>query len=161
MKHHRQDLLKSLKLFIKENICLAALCILFFLCYREIAGAWLTLIMLAIFVSYFFVMALGAIGLTKFTQHERSHTLTTRRLFHYSIFAAMPIYFLWLLFSLIPIVQYEVWLLTGLPLVIVTGFTLVSIADRWKGKLAFYWSLQVSIYLCLLIGGQLIVNFIL
>ncbi|MBQ3014642.1 MAG: hypothetical protein IJD75_05865 [Clostridia bacterium] len=161
MMTKRKDFFKSLKIFIKENICLTVLCIVFFLFYRELAGAWLTLIMLAIFVSYFFVMAVGTIGLTKFIQHERSHTLTTRRLFCFSILAAMPIYFLWLVFSLIPIVQYEVWLLIGLPIVIVTAFTLASIADRWKGKLAFYWSLQVAIYLCLLLGGQLIVNFIL
>ena len=148
------------KMFAKEHICLVAMCIMFFLFYRELAGGWLTLIILAFLIVYVAAMALCAFGLTQFMQHEKSHTLTKRRIFWFSAFVATPIYFLWLVFSLIPIIQYEIWMLTGLPLVIVTGLTLASLADRWKGRRCFFWSLQIFIYICLLVGGQLMVHLI-
>jgi len=61
---------------------------------------------------------------------------------------------LWLAFSVIPIAHYAVWLLTGLPLCIVTGLTLSEIADRWNEKRPLYWAIQIVIYLALLFIGQ-------
>lgn len=155
------DTAKTIRMFIKEHIMMALICVTFFVVYRELAGALLTLLILAFLILYATANALCHYGMTKFLQHEKSNTVTQKRLVGYSFLIGMPIYFLWFVFSLIPIIQYEVWMLTGLPVVIVTGLTLFSIADRWKGKKAVYWSIQLFIYLSLLIGGQLLIHFIL
>ncbi|MBQ8311329.1 MAG: hypothetical protein IJX80_10005 [Clostridia bacterium] len=98
--------------------------------------------------------------MTKIAQYERSCTLCFQRTFGYSFLVAMPIYFLWLLLSLIPIVYYEIWFLTGLPLCICTGFTLVSISEKWRGWRILFWGIQIAIYLILTVTGQLICRII-
>ena len=157
MKLSRVEVLESIRMFLKEHITMALICVLFFMVYKDLTNHGLILLILAFAVLYATVMAVCHYGLSKFTQYEKNHTVTPQRLVGYSFLIAMPIYFLWLVFSLIPMIQYELWLMTGLPLVIVTGFTLHSIADRWVGKRALFWSIQIGIYLSLLIGGQLIV----
>ena len=137
---------------------MALICVLFFMVYKDLTNRGLILLILAFAILYASVMAVCHYGLSKFTRHEKNHTVTPKRLVGYSFLIAMPIYFLWLVFSLIPMIQYEMWLITGFPLVIVTGFTLNSIADRWSGKRVLFWSIQIGIYLSLLIGGQLIVR---
>ena len=156
----KADTAKMIKMFIKEHIMMALICVTFFAVYRELAGALLTLLILAFLILYATANALCHYGMTKFLQHEKNNTVTQKRLVGYSFLIGMPIYFLWFIFSLIPIIQYEVWMLTGLPVVIVTGFTLFSIADRWRDTKALFWVIQLFIYLSLLIGGQLLINFI-
>lgn len=161
MKISKDDFFKSFKTFFKEHIIMALVCVMFFWAYKDLTNDILILAILIFSVLYVTVMAVCHFGLSKFTQHERNHTVTRKRLVGYSFLIAMPIYFLWLFFSLIPIIQYELWLLTGLPLMVITGLTLCSIADRWKGNLILFWSIQIGIYLFLLVGGQLAVRYLL
>ena len=158
MKKSRVELLESLRMFLKEHITMALICVLFFMVYKDLTNHGLILLILAFAILYASAMAVCHYGLSKFTRHEKNYTVTQKRMVGYSFLIAMPFYFLWLVLSLIPMIQYELWLMTGLPLVIVTGFTLNSIADRWSGKRVLFWSIQTGIYLSLLIGGQLIVR---
>ena len=136
------------------------ICVVFFVVYRECAGAMVTLVILAFLVLYATANGICYYGMTKYLQHEKNNTVTGKRVVGYSFLIGMPIYFLWLVFSLIPIVEYELWLLTALPLVLVTGLTLSSISDRWEEKKVVCWVIQLVIYLCLLIGGQCLVSFV-
>ena len=155
------DTLKTIKTFMKEHIMMALICVIFFTVYKELSGPLFALLLLAFMVLYATASAICHYGMTKFLRHEKNNTVTQKRLVGYSFLIGMPIYFLWFVFSLIPIIQYELWLMTGLPLVIVTGFTLFSISDRWKEKKILFWGGQILIYLCLLIGGQCLVFFVL
>ena len=154
------DVGKTLKEFVKEHISMVLICIIFFVVYREFSGATVALAILSFLVLYAISNGLCYYGMTKYLQHEKSNTVTGKRLVGYSFLIGMPIYFLWFVFSLIPIVEYELWLLTGLPLVIVTGFTLSSISDRWEEKKIWFWVIQIVIYLFLLIGEQFLVAFV-
>ncbi len=151
------DTVKTIKTFMKEHIMMALICVAFFAVYKELSGALFTILILTFMVLYATANVLCHYGMSKFLQHEKNNTVTQKRLVGYSFLISMPIYFLWLVFSLIPIIQYEIWMLTGLPLVIVTGLTLFSISDRWREKKVLFWSIQLAIYLCLLIGGQCLV----
>ena len=143
-------------MFIKENISLAIICVLLFLFYKEIWGSFAACIIVLMLLLYSVVMLLCSFGMTKIAQHERSGTICFRIVFGYSFLVAMPIYFLWALFSLVPIVQSELWLLTGLPLCLCTGLTLASISEKWVARRTLFWTIQIAIYLTLTVAGQLI-----
>ena len=109
MKLSRVEVLESIRMFLKEHITMALICVLFFMVYKDLTNHGLILLILAFAVLYATVMAVCHYGLSKFTQYEKNHTVTPQRLVGYSFLIAMPIYFLWLVFSLIPMIQYELW----------------------------------------------------
>ena len=150
----RPDVVTTLRSLIREHVSMALICLAFFVAYRRIAGTALMLAILAFVLLYVGAITGCHFGMAKFLQHEKNNTVTQKRLVGYSFLIGLPIYYLWLLFSLIPIAHYSVWMLSGLPLVITTGFTLFSIADRWRENKALFWSAQLVLYLCLLFGGQ-------
>ena len=150
----RLDVVTTLRSLIREHVSMALICLAFFVAYRRIAGTALMLAILAFVLLYVGAITGCHFGMTRFLQHEKNNTVTQKRLVGYSFLIGLPIYYLWLLFSLIPIAHYSVWMLSGFPLVVTTGFTLFSIADRWKGKQALFWTAQLVLYLCLLLGGQ-------
>lgn len=159
MKHNRLErFLSFLGRFAKEHISMALVCVLLFFFYRNMVGDFVILIVLAFLVLYGTAMAACYFGMIKLEKHQRSGSVTGKRVFGLSILISMPIYYLWMVVSLIPIVRYELWLLTGLPLVIITGTTLFSVVDHWRENKAWFWLFQVGVYLCMLLGGQLVIH---
>ena len=159
MKSNRlEKLLDFLGRFAKEHISMALACVLLFSFYRDMVGDFVLLIVLVFLVLYGTAMAVCYFGMTKLEKHQRSGSVTGKRVFGLSILISMPIYYLWMVVSLIPIVRYELWLLTGLPLVIITGTTLFSVVDHWRENKAWFWLFQVGVYLCMLLGGQLVIR---
>ena len=161
MKNNRlENLLSFLGRFVKEHVSMALACILLFFFYRNMVGDFVILIVLAFLVLYGTAMATCYFGMTKLEKHQRSGSVTGKRVFGFSILISMPIYYLWMVVSLIPIFRYEVWLLTGLPLVIITGTTLFSVVDHWRENKGLFWLFQVGVYLCMLIGGQVVIHLV-
>ena len=154
MKRKRGFVKDFLKPFIKEHICAATFSVLFFAFYKNVAGLVPTLIFLSFIILYATSIAICDFGMSKLKGYEKAYTLTRKRLYKLSFLIGTPVYFLWFVFSIIPIAHYAVWLLTGLPLCIVTGLTLSEIADRWNQRKFLYWGIQASIYLALLFIGQ-------
>ena len=84
---HKKAFFRALDYFqrnVKDYICLAVCCVLFFVFYWNVSGETATEILIAICLSYVAIMVLCAIGLAKITQHERQCTLTHRRVVGYS-----------------------------------------------------------------------------
>lgn len=154
MKHKGQFIKDFFKLFIKEHVCVVAFAVLFFSFYKNVTGIVPTLIFLAFMILYATSIAICDFGMSKLKGYEKTYTLTQKRLYKLSFLVGAPVYFLWFAFSIIPITHYAVWLLTGLPLCIVTGLTLFEIASCWNQKKLLYWGIQVIIYLALLFIGQ-------
>lgn len=154
MKRERGFVKDFLRPFIREHICVSIFCVLFFAFYGNITGFIPTLLFLIFILLYGTSIAICNFGMTKLRGYERTYTLTRKRLYGLSFVIGAPVYFLWFAFSIIPIAHYAVWLLTGLPVCIVTAFTLSEIADRWNQRRPLYWGIQVVIYLVLLFIGQ-------
>ncbi len=154
MKSERRSIRGFLKPFIKEHICVAIFCVLFFVFYRNVSGLVPAILFLVFILLYGTSIAICDFGMSKLKGWERTYALTPKRLYGLSFLIGAPVYFLWFAFSIIPIAHYAVWLLTGLPLCIVTGLTLSEIADRWNQRKPLYWGIQVAIYLALLFIGQ-------
>lgn len=145
---------------MKEHISMAIVCVMLYFLFRNMASTLVLTVILAFIVLYGTSMAICYYGMAKLEKHRRSGSVTPKRLFGFSILIAMPIYYLWMVVSLIPIVQYEIWLLTGLPLVIITGLTLSSIVEHWREKKALFWLFQAAVYLGMLCGGQLVIHLV-
>ena len=160
MKHKKAffRVLEYLQRNVNDYICLTACCVLFFVFYWNVSGAMAAEILIAICLFYVAVMALSAIGLAKITQHERHCTLTHRRAVGYSFLVSSPIYFSWMLVSVIPVLQYEVWLLIGFPICVISFLTMTTIAKRWKKGKAWFWIIQIGIYLAIFVSGQVITH---
>ncbi|MBO5295335.1 MAG: hypothetical protein J6B71_08860 [Clostridia bacterium] len=145
--------------FIKEHILFAILSVIVFLFYRQIIGEFATLVVLCILFAYGSAMAACHFAMTKLDRLEKTDSVTTKSLFELSPIIASPIYLLWLIFSLIPILSYEVWLITGLPITGIAVLALQSIAEHWeKPWRVVFWLMQILIYLCLLFAGQSVVS---
>ncbi len=146
---------------MKEHISMAIVCVMLYFLFRNMASTLVLAVILAFIVLYGTSMAICYYGMAKLEKHQRSGSVSPKRLFGFSVLIAMPIYYLWAVVSLIPIVQYEIWLLTGLPLVIITGLTLSSIAEHWRENRVWFWLFQVGVYLCMLCGGQGVIHLLL
>jgi len=145
--------------FIKEHILFSILCVILFFVYRQIIGVFATLLVLGFLVLYGSAMAACHFAMAKLNQLQKYDKLTQKSLFGLSLLIASPIYLLWLVFSLIPILSYEIWLITGLPITGIAVLALHSIAEQWEKPRRFiFWLLQLVIYLCLLFAGQGIVS---
>ena len=86
---------------------------------------------------------------------EKQNKITAKKLFYLSAMILCPIYLFWFLFSVIPILSYEVWLITGFPIILVSCIPLHTLADHWK-KTAVFWLLQLLVYGCCLAIGQIL-----
>ena len=140
---------------VRDYACLIACSILFFAFYWRVSGTVAAEFLIAICLLYVMVMALCAIGLAKIMRHESYCTLTHKRVVGYSFLISTPIYFSWMLVSVIPVLQYEVWLLIGFPICVISFLTMTTVAKRWKKGKAWFWSTQAIIYLVILLTGQL------
>ena len=153
-----QRVLDWIRQHAKEHILLIAICALFFAFYRNLSGTTVALILVLVMAVWVIIMSLCSIGTAKMLQHERTHTLTKKRIVGYSFLVALPIYVAWAFFSLIPIVQYEVWLLTGFPICIFSCVALISLGEKWREMRFWFWITQAAIYLFLLVSGQIILQ---
>ena len=145
----------KIRQFIKEHILFAVLSVVIFAVYQKIIGAFATLLLLAFLLLYSGAMTLCWFASSKLNQLEKSGRVTKKSLLGLSILMASPIYLVWSIFSLIPILSYEAWLITGLPTTAFTALTLHSIATYWEKPWRFaFWLIQLVIYVCLLFAGQ-------
>ena len=152
--------------YIRQNGILIAvyilLFILFYNAYSEIVGEYVTLVIVVLFFSYTVCMAISHRAMSEILKHERTFTLTFEIVAKQSFQIGLPIYWLWFLFSLIPIPDYEIWLITGLPVTVLGAMPLESVADYWRGKWkVIFWAANILIYLILLITGQVLIGLVL
>ena len=124
-----------------------------FICYKNLTDIP-TIAALAVFLAlYSCAMTLCRLGEVKIIAYDRTNTLTAKRLLGASMLVGTPIYLFWALFSLIPIISYEIWLITGFPVVIVSTFAFGSVAEYWKKRKPLFWLMQTAIYiLCFTVG---------
>ena len=155
--------LKRICEYISKNILAwltYALCVtVFVVFYREIVGINGTAILIAIFVSYGFCMILNFVGLQKFVKNEKAGTLTFKKIFGLTFLILSPIYWCWIILSIVPISTYEVWFITGFPISIISFLPIKEVAEYWKDKKTAFWMLQVSIYLLFLVTEQAFIRY--
>ena len=149
--------------FICKNVLLLFLYFLLFICCRKIIGTSPAITLIVIFNIYGSSMAISYYGQAKLIHFEKTNSLTIKNFFGFSVLIASPIYSLWLLVSIIPIFVYEVWFITGFPIILLTCLPLYTLSnDHCKPSLKkFFWILQMFIYLSCLFVGQLIGTLIL
>lgn len=154
MKRKRRFVKDYFKPFIRDHICVAVFSVLFFAVYRNVSGLLPTILFIGFVILYTTSIAICEFGMSKFEGYERSGTLTRKRLYRLSFLIGTPVYLLWFAYSFIPIAHYVVWILTGLPLCVVSALNLFEVADRWHQRKILFWSIQATIYLVLTIIGQ-------
>ena len=126
-----------------------------FVCFQRISGAPAALILTIVLVVYACATAVSYYGRSKLLCLHTQNAITTKKLFLLCALIASPIFLFWFLFSIIPIPSYESWLMTGLPVIIVSAIPLYSISDDWKHSLKkFFWGLQIFTYVLLFFAGQ-------
>ncbi len=125
-----------------------------FICYKNLTDTP-TIAAIAIFLAlYSGAMAVCRLGEVKLAAYYRSNTFTAKRLFVASSLVAAPIYLFWALFSLLPIMSYEIWLITGFPVVIVSALAFGSVAEYWGRRKPLFWLMQTAIYIVCFAVGQ-------
>ena len=154
MKRKRRFVKDYFKPFIRDHICVAIFSVLFFAVYRNVSGLLPTILFIGFVILYTTSIAICEFGMSKFEGYERSGTLTRKRLYRLSFLIGTPVYLLWFAYSFIPIAHYVVWILTGLPLCVVSALNLFEVADRWHQRKILFWSIQATIYLVLTFIGQ-------
>ena len=98
-------------------------------------------------------------GMIKIHRYEREGSLTSKRLSFYSFLVSLPIYFVWLLISVIPIPQYEVWFITGFPAGFFCFIPLQSLSEHWtRGRKKWFWIVQLVLYVLCFATGQIVCN---
>ncbi len=140
---------------IKSCFLEAILCCILYICYRKIIGAHSALILTAFLILYGGTMAVSEFAERKLLCLERQNKITANKLFYLSAMILCPIYLFWFLFSMIPIFSYEVWLITGFPIILVSCIPLHTLSDYWK-KVSLFWLLQLLVYGCCLAIGQIL-----
>lgn len=122
-------------------------------------------IVVGFFVIYVLAMWGSGVGMTKMNEWEYIlvadpfRPIPGGRMLCWSILASLPLYFCYLVICAIPIVSYQAWLMTGFPVLLLAYFPTKSIYDVYhhltkRGVL--FWLLQITVYLSLFIGGQVI-----
>ncbi|MBE6639602.1 MAG: hypothetical protein E7616_09190 [Ruminococcaceae bacterium] len=128
--------------------------------YYKLIGIYATGILFCILAIYALCMALGQRAQKCYHKYEKEDRLTQPNELCLAIAICCPIYWCWMIVGMIPITSYEAWLLTGLPINLIGWFPLREAAMKVRLKTVF-WSLQISIYLLLLVICQLILPFLL
>ena len=126
-----------------------------FVFYRNIVGWSVALALSVVFAVYASAMVLSAFGTKRLLAYERAGVLRGKRLILSSCAVASPIYFLWIILSLIPIDNYNIWFLTGFPVAVVSAFPLIALSDHFpKKRRVLFWVLHALLYILLLTAGQ-------
>ena len=128
--------------------------------YWKISGIYVVLFSVIIFISWAFIITCCHKAQLKVHAHQRSGTLTSEKALFYSLQIGLPIYWSWAIISIVPITTHYVWLLTGFPVSVISSIPLKEISDITHNKVLF-WSIQVAIYISVLILGQLIAGVLL
>ena len=159
MKIFKQILQHLQKNFFRYiGIILAFLPFVFF--YWKISSIYFVLISIIIFISWAFIITCCHKAQANVQAHQRSGTLTPKKALIYSIQIGLPIYWSWAIISIVPITTHYVWLLTGMPVSIISSIPLKEVSDLTHNKVMF-WIIQVVIYLAVLILGQLMAGILL
>ena len=154
MKRISELIERYVKPFIRDHVCVAIFSVMFFVFYKNTMGFLPTILFIGFLILYATAIAVCEFGMSKLLGCERSGTLTPERVYGLSFLIGTPVYLLWLAYSLIPIVHYVIWFLTGLPLCVMSALNLFEIADYWRGRKILFWSIQAAIYLVLTVVGQ-------
>ena len=154
MKRKRRFIKDYFKPFIRDHICVAIFSVLFFVVYKNVSGLLPTALFVGFLVLYTTSIAICESGMDKFEGYEITGTLTRKRLYGLSFLIGTPVYLLWFAYSFIPIPHYVMWILTGLPLCVVSALNLFEVAEHWRGKKFLFWTIQATIYLVLTFIGQ-------
>ncbi|MBQ7335814.1 MAG: hypothetical protein IJW92_05025 [Clostridia bacterium] len=155
MNQTSKHIILNLINYLKRNITVLLAYLILYFGFQQIIGASPALIATVLLVVYSGATTISYYCREKLLQFEKANALTTKKLFLFSAFIPSPIYLFWFLFSMIPIYSYEVWLITGLPMVLLSGVPLYSLSECWKEKWKkFFWGLQILIYITCLVAGQ-------
>ena len=140
---------------IRKYIFEGFLYIFLYICYQKIIGGNAVLILTVFLVLYGGTMAISDYAKKKLICLEKQNNITSKKLFYFSILILCPIYLFWFLISIIPIISYEMWFVTGFPMVLLCSIPCYVLSEYWKyvSKI-FFWGLQLSIYICCFIVGQ-------
>jgi len=155
-------LLKQFFMYLREKSIILLLYALLaagiFIFYKNVVGLYATLFLIAVLAAYCISMAGSFFAMKKFLKAEKEQRLTPALTARLSFVIALPVYWCWLLFSLIPITSYYAWSITGFPLAIVSAFPLKAVADFWHGihKIVF-WGIHILLYPLFLILGQAVI----
>ena len=123
----------------------------------------------AFFLLYGCVMAAGALGLEKLMDMQQGYSarigrkegcrVSRGRLILYSMMCSCPFYLFIFVFSLIPIVAYQVWFITVFPCLVIVLFPLGELAAVWRDvrqPRRIFWSMQAGVFALTMIFGSLI-----
>ena len=145
---------------IRKYILEGFLYFFLYVCYQKIIGANGALILTVFLVLYGATITISNFAKEKLIFLERQNNVTPKKLFYFSIFILCPIYLFWLLISVIPIISYEAWFITGFPIMVVCSIPCYVVSEYWKSaSKIFFWLLQLSVYSCCFILGQFLGNY--
>ena len=145
--------------FIKDNFFVTFSYVLFYIMFRVFVGGSAAFIIMTVFIIYSSSMVGCEYGMIKIHRYEREGSLTSKRLSFYSFLVSLPIYFVWLLISVIPIPQYEVWFITGFPAGFFCFIPLQSLSEHWtRGRKKWFWIVQLVLYVLCFATGQIVCN---
>ncbi len=155
--------LKRICEYISKNIVAwltYAMClVLCFGFYRDIVGINGTFILFVVVFLYGVCMLLNYIGMRKILKHEKEGSLTFKKTFGLTFAVLSPIYWCWIILSVVPISTYEVWFITGFPISIISFLPLKEVANYWGRKQIAFWAVQGSIYLLFLVTEQALIKY--
>ena len=128
-----------------------------FVFYRKLVGWSAALALSVVFAVYASAMVLSALGTKTLLAYERAGVLRGWRLILSSCAVASPIYFLWIILSIIPIYNYNIWFLTGFPVAVISAVPLLALSEHFqKKRRALFWCFNAGGYILLLAVGQLL-----
>ena len=128
--------------------------------YYKLIGIYATGILFCVLAVYALCMALCQHAQKRYHKYEKEGRLTKRNELCLAIAICLPIYWCYIIVGMIPIPSHEAWLITGLPINLIGWFPLKEAATKVRLKTVF-WSLQIAIYILLLVTCQLILPFLL
>ena len=144
---------------IKENILEGLLYFILYICYQKTIGAHSALVLIVFLALYLGSMVVSDFAKKKLICFEKQNNVTFKRLFFFSILVLCPIYLFWFLISIIPIFSYEIWFVTGFPIILISGIPLYVLSEYWKSTLKIlFWWLQLFVYSCCFVLGQFFGN---
>ena len=127
--------------------------------YYKIVGAYVTLFLAFLLVTYSFFMGLSQKAQNELLQLETFYRLDEKKGFRLSLVISLPIYWNWLIISLIPITSFYAWMITGFP-INVHGFIHLKVIEEHVKRKALFWCVQVVIYVTILSAAQFLIGFI-
>lgn len=120
---------------------------LYTVCY-SIGTATIIIILISVVVVYGMLFDISQRSSLKLARIIDSDERTDRQLIALSIGAMLPMYFCYSIVSFLPMFQYEVWLITVLPVIIILCIPLLAMAEELKRThipMIIYWLVHVTI----------------